>query len=764
MTKRPVPLPSKQEVIDFIRSSPGRIGKRELARAFHLSGEQRIWIKAVLKELEQDGTVERGTRRRYAQPGTLPDYTVAQITSVSVDGELEARPVSWKHETPPPSIHIIDERKGETVGIGDRALVKLHRVRDGLYDGRIVRRLSQGPSVILGVFGLTETGEGRLYPADRRQKADFLIATTDTMGAEPGELVSAEVLPGRGYGLRRARIVERLGDMNAPRSISLLVIHANGIPFEFSDEAVAQAEAAIAAPMDKRDDLRSVPLVTIDGEDARDFDDAVWAEADSDPENPGGWHALVAIADVAWYVRPNDSLDKTAFERGNSVYFPDRVVPMLPEPLSNGWCSLRPGEDRPCMALHLWIDAEGRVLRHRFVRAMMRSAARLTYNQVQNALDGSPDAVTAPLLEKVLHPLYRAWQALQTARRKRGVLELDLPERQVVLDENSRVVRISPRARYDSHRLIEDFMITANVAAAQSLESLHQPCMYRIHDRPSPEKVESLSDFLATLSLSIPRDGNLRPKDFNRILEQTASSPQAHLISEIILRSQAQAAYNPENIGHFGLGLKKYAHFTSPIRRYADLLVHRALITGLSLGEGGLPADTGTRFADIGVHISTTERRAANAERDAVNRYTVAFLSDQEGAVFAGRISGVTASALFVELDETGADGIVPISLLPNDHYVYDKAHHSVCGLHSRLSFSLGDAVEARLREANALTGSLVFEIVTGIPSSGGRTIHKPSVAKKKASQPKPVLKKTQKMKKDHKKKKNRKVSRLQQK
>ena len=759
MAKRPAPLPSKQELLEFIRSSPGHVGKRELARAFHLNDQHRVYLKAMLKELEQDGSIERGRKRRFAQPGNLPDYTVVQITSINADGVPEARPVAWEHESPPPRIIVVAERHGEgALGVGDRALAKLRRVRDSLYEGRLVRRLTQGPATVLGVYALTETGEGRLHPTDRRQKADFQILASDTMGAQPGELVVAEVIPGgRLHGLKSARITERLGDMNAPKAISWLVIHSSGIPFEFSKETIALADAAKAAPMGKRDDLRTIPLVTIDGEDARDFDDAVWAEPDSDPANPGGWHALVAIADVAWYVRPGDALDRTAFDRGNSVYFPDRVVPMLPEALSNGWCSLRPNEDRSCMAVHLWFDAEGAMKRHQFVRGMMRSVARLTYTQVQNALDGITDETTAPLLEPVLRPLYNAWKALKIARGKRGVLELDLPERQVVLGDDGKVARITPRARYDSHRLIEDFMITANVAAAQTLEALKQPCMYRIHDRPTVEKLESLRAFLATLNLPLPAGQKPHPQQFNRILEQSTDLPQAHLISEMILRSQAQAVYSPENIGHFGLGLEKYAHFTSPIRRYADLLVHRALIAGLSLGDGALPADSQARFPEIGEHISVTERRAAQAERDAINRYTVAFLAGQEGASFSARISGVTSSALFVALEETGADGIVPISLLPSDHYLYDKTRQSLTGRHTRRTFSLGDPVEARLREANPLTGSLLFEIVTGVATAGGggRAIHKP-MAKKKPSLSKKAKKTPPQPKKGRKKTKRR--------
>ena len=427
------------------------------------------------------------------------------------------------------------------------------------------------------------------------------------------------------------------------------------------------------------------------------------------PDNPGGWHCLVAIADVSWYVRPGDALDREGFKRGNSVYFPDRVVPMLPEELSNGWCSLKPDEDRPCMAVHFWLDKLGNKLRHRFVRGMMRSAARLTYAQVQAVKDGGA-AGTDPLAA-VIAPLYGAWNALFLARKERGVLELDLPERKVVLDESGRIAKIEERERFDSHRLIEDFMIAANVCAAETLEQIHQPCMYRVHDLPSQEKLDGLREFLGSMELKLAKGQVLRPEHFNRILEAVADTPNAVLVNEVILRSQAQAVYQPENIGHFGLGLAKSAHFTSPIRRYADLLVHRALVTGLKLGEGGLPADAAASFDDWGQHISMTERRAATAEREAIDRYVTAFLADRVGASFKAKVSGVTRFGLFVTLEGTGADGLIPISSLPEDFYVHDETHHCLVGKRTRRTFQLGQRLDVELREANTLTGSMVFNL-----------------------------------------------------
>lgn len=710
------PVPTKEEIREFIESSPGHVGKREIARAFHLTGSRRPILKQLLRELEEEGAIQRGRKRRFARPGALPDVMVVEVTGTDSDGELIARPLVWREERTPPRIYMAPERRGQpALGVGDRVLARLRRISDEVYEGRTIRRISAGPARVLGVYEMTGEG-GRLVPTDRRQKHEFLVTKADAGDAKPGELVLAEVLPGRPMGLRHARIVERLGSMASPRAISLVAIHTHDIPTEFTPEALEQASAAGPAPAEGREDLRPLPLVTIDGEDARDFDDAVWAEPDGD-----GWHAIVAIADVAWYVRPGDPLDRCAYERGNSVYFPDRVVPMLPEALSNGWCSLRPEEERPCLAVHMWMDAEGNVHRHRFVRGIMRSAARLTYEQVQRARDGEPDEATAPLLEPVIEPLYGAWKALFAARKRRGVLELDIPERKVVVDDQGRVVTVVPRPRWDAHRLIEDFMIAANVAAAETLEKRRQPVMYRIHDRPAEDRLEMLREFLRSLDLKLAKGQDLRPQHFNRIIDKAAGTPHAHLVSEVILRSQAQAVYSPDNVGHFGLGLAKYAHFTSPIRRYADLLVHRALIRGLGLGDGGLTPEEAERFETIGEHISTTERRAAVAERDAVNRFTSAFLADRVGSVFSARISGVTRFGLFVNLDETGADGLVPVGSLPDDYYIHDEARHSLVGRRTGQTYRLGDSVEVLLIEAQPVTGSLVFHLLDAGPSRGRR-------------------------------------------
>jgi ribonuclease R len=709
-------LPSKSEILDFIRSSPGKVGKREVAQAFGIKGPAKIALKSMLKELARDGEVERSSGRRYAPRGGLPDVVMVEVTGIDRDeGEALARPLDWEAEEPPPPIRIRGEGRGSVaLAVGDRALVRLDRSEHGAHIARVLRRIEGAPEKILGVYNPGPNG-GRLMPTEKKLRTEFTIAPGNTGDARSGELVLAEVLPGRRMGLPSARIVERLGDSANPKAASLIAIHTHDIPIEFSEAALAQAKRARPATMETREDLRALPLVTIDGEDARDFDDAVFAEPDSDPKNPGGFHLLVAIADVAWYVRSDDALDRAAQLRGNSVYFPDRVVPMLPERLSNDLCSLRPREDRPVLAVHIWIDAYGNKRRHRFVRGMMHSAARLTYDEAQAAEDGVAGKVPSELKTRVVAPLFAAYRALSQARRARGTLDLDLEELKVVLDKNGKIEKIEPRARFDSHRLIEEFMIAANVCAAEMLEELRLPCMYRVHDQPSPEKIDALRDVLSGLGFKLAKGQVARPSQFMRVLDWAAGKPFAHLVSELVLRTQSMAVYSPDNLGHFGLALTRYAHFTSPIRRYADLLVHRALIAGLKLGEGGLFEGTGAvDFHGVAEHISATERRAAQAERDARNRYVAAYLSNRIGGRFPGRVSGVAKFGLFVALDNIGADGLVPVASLSDDFYRHDPDRHRLEGQRTGRVFTLGDRVEVRLAEANPVTGGLIFELLEG--------------------------------------------------
>jgi ribonuclease R len=647
-------------------------------------------------------------------PARLPETAVVVVTGTDPDGDAIARPATWDGaDGPPPVIFMAAERRGQlALAPGERVLARLKSAGPGRYEGRTLRRLTDAPGRVLGVYR-----SGRIVPTDRRAKAEWVVPPGEDGGAADGEIVLAEPVPHHRLGLKPARVIERLGAMGDARSVSLIAIHTHDIPQVFPPAALEEAEGASAATFGRRTDLRDVPLVTIDGEDARDFDDAVYAEPDG-----SGFRLIVAIADVADYVHPGSALDHAARTRGNSVYFPDRVVPMLPEALSNGWCSLRPNEDRGCLFVEVRIDAGGRKRTHRFGRGLMRSAARLTYEKMQQALDAGDD------LGLPLPHLHAAFRALLAARTARGTLDLDLPERKVLIDDAGRVLSVTPRPRLDSHRLIEEFMVLANVAAAEELERLHQPAMYRVHAPPSEQKLAFLRGFLHGLGISLPPGDQVHPRDLDRVLRQVAGTAEAPLVNDVMLRSQSQAEYNPDNIGHFGLALPRYAHFTSPIRRYADLLVHRALIRGLRLGAGALAEDEAQHFPDTASHITATERRAQLAERDAIDRYLAAYMADKVGANFAARISGVTRFGLFVTVAESGASGIVPVRSLPDDFWNHDEREQTLTGRRTSLSFRLAQEVDVRLAEASPITGGLVFHILQGAPperSRAGRILGK---------------------------------------
>ncbi len=710
-------LPSREEILAFIAGHPGKAGKREIARAFGIAGAARIGLKQLLKDMAEDGVVER-RRKTLTRAGALPNVAVLTIVERDADGDFVAEPLEWDAEGRPPRILLVPQR-GQPIapapGLGDRVLARLAPAdgeeTDFAYTAKVIKLIERRPAAIIGVLRRTPQG-GRIEPVDRKQN-EIDVDEEDLGAAKDGDLVEVEVKRFGRSGRARARVLEVVGAMTSEKAVSLIALHVHGIPHIFPAPVLAEAEAAKTAPLTAREDWRTLPLVTIDPADAKDHDDAVHAEPDPDPENPGGFLVTVAIADVSWYVRPGSAMDREALKRGNSVYFPDRVVPMLPERISNDLCSLREGEDRPAIAVRMRFTAEGKKTFHVFHRVMMRSAAKLSYAQAQAAIDGRTDDKTGPLLEPVLRPLWQAYEALKRGRDKRQPLDLDIPERKVIVAPSGAIDRIVVPERLDAHRLIEEFMIQANVAAAETLERRKTPLVYRVHDAPSLAKIEALREFLASLELSLPKSGNLRPGQFNHILARVKGTEHETLVNEVVLRSQSQAVYDPQNIGHFGLNLRRYAHFTSPIRRYADLIVHRALVRSLDLGEGGLPEGIEERLADIATEISGAERRAMAAERETVDRLVAHWLADRIGASFAGRIAGVTKAGLFVKLAETGADGFVPIGSLGQDYYVYDEARHAVIGERTGEMHQLGDAVEVRLVEVAPIAGALRFEMLT---------------------------------------------------
>ncbi|MEP6443886.1 MAG: ribonuclease R [Hyphomicrobiales bacterium] len=716
-------FPTRDEILAFIKDNPDKSSKRDISKAFGIKGQDRIALKKILKDLANDGLIG-GSRKGFNAAGELPNVFVMDIVERDADGELLAVPVKWESkDTPPPKIMIQTSKrdKGPAPGIGQRVLGRLQE-GEGTEDhsASIIKILEKAPTSVLGVvrFGSDSQSLPRLLPVDRKQKE----LDIDELGdAKDGDLVEVKTVKIGKYDDARARVLSVIGSLKTEKAISHIALHEHEIPHIFPDEVMEAAEAATETEVGpNREDWRDMPLITIDPADAKDHDDAVFAEAD--PNNNGGFVVTIAIADVSFYISPNTILDKEARLRGNSVYFPDRVVPMLPERISNNLCSLKEGLERPALAVKVWLDADGKKKKHRFHRIMMRSHGGLSYEEAQAAIDGDVSDRAAPLLENTLKPLWAAYACLKRERENREPLDLNVTERKIKLDADGSVDHVVVPARLDAHKLIEEFMILANVAAAEALEAKKTPLIYRAHDTPSLAKLEGLRDFLSTIEMQIPKSGNIRPQHFNRILRHVRDENHELLTNQVILRSQAQAEYTPENYGHFGLNLQRYAHFTSPIRRYADLVVHRALVSGYQLGEGGMGDMNVEGLADIAAHICITERRAMKAERATIDRLIAEWLSEQVGAKFWGRIGGATKAGLFITLDETGADGFIPISKLSDDYFHFDEARHQLSGERTGQTYTMGDHVEVMLVEALPFAGALRFEMLSeGKEGKAGR-------------------------------------------
>ncbi len=706
-------LPDKTALRRWIAENPTLTAKRDIARAFGIKGGAlRIELKALLRELEEEGTLTR-ERRTYREAGSLPPVSVLEVTGPDADGDIHARALEWQGEGAAPRILMILRKTDPALGAGDRILARLTPVQgDGFsHEGRLIRKISASPLKLLGVFR-KETEGGRIVPIAKGQDKEWRVPRDGTMGARDGELVEAEQAGPKRLGLPSARIVARLGDPSGPKAVSLIAIHQHAIPDSFPDAVTAEADAAKPASPAGRVDLRDLPLVTIDPIDARDRDDAVNAKPDPDPANPGGHILTVAIADVAHYVTPGSQLDREARLRGNSTYFPDRVVPMLPDRLSGDLCSLHSGVDRACMAVEMRLDAHGEKISHRFMRGVMRSAASLHYAQVQSAIDGAPDDITGPLLDPVIRPLYAAYAALVEARNRRQPLDLDLPERKIILSDAGDVLSVAFYERFDAHKLIEECMVLANVAAAEELIRLKTPLLFRVHEEPSPQKLDALREVAEASGFTLAKGQVLKTAHLNRLLKQAEGTDQDELLNITTLRSMQQAYYHAQNFGHFGLALRNYAHFTSPIRRYSDLIVHRALISGHRWGKDGLSDWDIENLDDTAKLISEAERRSMAAERDTTDRYLAAYLSDRIGQTFTGRISGVQRFGLFVKLDETGADGLIPIREVGREYFHFDADTQTLMGADTGLTIGIGQRVTVRLAEAIPVTGGLILELL----------------------------------------------------
>lgn len=720
-------LPSRKQILDFIASSDQPAGKREIARAFHLVGQDKIELKRLLKDMADEGLIDSSPGRAFHQAGGVPKVTVLRVAQVDDSGNVFAVPEQWHAETPPPRLKVVERGRRTALGIGDRVLCRTEE-RDRGWVAHPLKKLARSAELTLGVVK-QEGDRFWLSPVDKRERRELYIS--DLKDAEAGDLVLCEVT-GRPPRVS-ARVDAVLGDPFAPRSFSLIAIHKHGLRAEFAQEAIDEAHRVAQQPLGEREDLTHLPIVAIDPEDARDHDDAIWAEADGE-----GWNAIVAIADVSFYVRPGSQLDREARARGNSVYFPDRVVPMLPEELSADICSLKAGADRAALACHLKIGKDGALKSWRFTRAKIRVAANIAYEDAQAAMDAAGEErveVSSPtcdmplvegrvpteLVEKALKPLWACWRALFTARQKRDPLELDLPERRVMLDEKGRITSIAPRDRLDAHRLVEDYMITANVAAARALEAKKAPVMYRVHEPPSREKLVALKDYLKTFDLEFALGQVIRPATFNATIARFGEREGRQEIMEQLLRTQMQARYSTERLGHFGLALATYAHFTSPIRRYADLLVHRSLVDAYKLGDGGLTDHEAEAMEVTGELISMLERRAMEAERDTVDRYVAAFLADQVGQLVECRITGVQPFGFFATVEDLGGDGLLLAKDLGQEYFRYDEGAKQLVGDETGETYRIGQRLTLRLAEANPVSGSLRFELPEG--SYGGSSM-----------------------------------------
>ncbi len=728
--KRSAELPSRKQILDFIATSDQPAGKREIARAFGIRGDAKIALKRLLNDMADEGLIETGRARAFNKAGGVPRVTVLRIVEADDSGHVFGTPEQWEADTPAPKLRIIEKERRGALGIGDRVLARTEERGDKLV-AHPLKKLARTQELVLGVLRQEGT-RFWLTPVEKKERRELPIS--DVADGEAGDLVLCEV-SGRG-GRVSARVDAVLGDPFAPKSFSLIAIHKYELPHEFNDATIEEAKRVAKLPLGEREDLTHLAIVAIDPADARDHDDAIWAARDEDEGNKGGWKAIVAIADVSFYVRPDSGLDKAARARGNSVYFPDRVVPMLPEELSADICSLKEGKDRAAIACHLTIAKDGTLKSWRFTRAKIRVAANIAYEDAQAVIDATEEErveVSSPvcfmpevegpvsneLVETALKPLWGCWRALLAARNKREPLELDLPERQVVLDEKGRIESVAPRERLDAHRLVEDFMIAANVAAARALEAKRAPVMYRVHEPPSREKLEALKDYLETFRIEFTLGQVIKPATFNRIIDRVGESDSRPEIMEQLLRTQMQARYAPDRLGHFGLALGTYAHFTSPIRRYADLLVHRALVTAYRLGDEGLPPADAEKFDEIGEQISGLERRAMQAERETVDRYVAAYLSDQRGQVLLCRITGVQPFGFFATVVDFGGDGLVPVSTIGDEYFRYDEKAQQLVGEDTGTTYRQGQKLKLRIAEADPVSGSLRFEMPDQQPREG---------------------------------------------
>ena len=688
------PIPSRELILQVLEERGRPLRFEELAAELGVEDENELEaLGRRLRAMERDGQVVRNRKGAYllVSGGEL----VAGHVIAHPDGFGFVQPDEGGEDV------FLSPREMRTVMHGDRVLVRVVGVdRRGRREGSVVEVLERRNHEVVGRFYL-EGGIGFVVPDNKRLTQDVLIPPEHRDGAEPGQMVVAAILA---HPTPRTppigRIVEVLGAHMQPGMEIDVAIRAHGLPHQWP-EAVREEAARIPEEVPEsakkgRVDLRKLPLVTIDGEDARDFDDAVYCEP---LEDDRGWKLIVAIADVSAYVEVDSALDQEARNRGTSVYFPERVVPMLPEVLSNGLCSLNPKVDRLCMVCEMQVEPSGRVKGYRFYEGVMRSAARLTYTEVAAMIVQGDKGLRKRYRKLVPHleDLFALYRALRRQRERRGAIDFETVETKIEFGPERKIERIVPVERNDAHKLIEECMIAANVCAAKFLRRHRMPTLYRVHDRPDAERIEDLRTFLAEFGLKLEGGDAPKPKHFAKLLKQIEGRPEAHLIQTVMLRTLPQAVYSPERRPHFGLALEIYAHFTSPIRRYPDLLVHRGIRHRL---HGGKPSEfhyTPSEMQVLGEHCSMTERRADEATRDAILWLKCEYMMDKVGEVFDGIISGVTSFGLFVELRDIYVDGLVHVTTLPEDYYHFDPIGHRLKGERSGQVFRLGDPVRVQV-------------------------------------------------------------------
>jgi len=710
---------ARDAVMALVRDNPDRLTRKDLARRLDIKGDGRRELRRVLRDMTENGLLTLSSRKTYREAGALPPVMVIRVTGLDAHGDMIGIPEPFKGEGEAPVLRIIEgpvpnkskgHKSSATLGVGGRALCRIKTVDDEI-TAHVMKRLGDDGRRHMGI--LHKDGRGwAIKPVDKKARHTFRPLRL------PADIQDQTLVMYRAAGRKNrldkaAEILDVLGPADSPKAASLISLRQHNIAVGFSDAVIAEAEGLSLPTLSKtREDLRDIPLITIDPVDAKDFDDAVFAQPDDDPKNTDGWVIWVAIADVSAFVLPGSALDRAAEARGNSTYMPDRVEPMLPDALSSDLCSLRPQEDRACMAVRMRFDRDGNKVDHHFVRGLMRSHARLTYAQAQAGFDGKPGEAAAPVIDTLGH-IFSAYKTLRKARKNRAPLAIELPERRVHVNDEGEVTGVTVRDRFDAHKLVEEFMVQANVAAAEALGRAGASAIVRVHEPPAREKLQGLADFLPVLGLKWSLGERPKTARFNRLLEQAREKDLTEAVGMAVLRSQSQAYYSPDPKGHFGLNLSDYAHFTSPIRRYADLVVHRALISAFGLGEGGTSEREASRLKEISEHISDTERRSMAAERDARDRYIARYMEGREGAEFDARITGVTSFGLFVTLDETGADGLILARDLDQEFYVFDEKSRALTGVESGNTYKFGRKVKIRLKQADGITGSLTFTMLT---------------------------------------------------